>query len=369
MAFNIKKNKRLPAGDTDTSDGILDVDTTEIGQTGNSNVVATHSWVSKVLRKFWNWTKFFATESLQVAGGIHAGRVKTTELQTNDAYATRLTLIDPNGRPCAIYINELGELKVDYDFHDVFVYPGNNDIQIKNFVYRYGTDDEHIAANFVGLTPVELMLNFVDFGSNAYKELNGKTCFKLCAADGNEEFVDKTLLFSCPSTKKISAVKILDSDGITKDEIPLAIPSGKTYRRMTINMPSFRNGSDGVTQHVPLVGDFPSVGSGAFQPFVPPFLLPPKPPWFVPPTCPATVPQSAMQAALNNDIFDDQEVPIGNDIFSDITEEPDKPLTLDDNVEVVRETYYEDTYFNLALKKSDFEKNQEQYLMVETVDK
>ena len=40
-----------------------------------SNVVATQSWVWNILNKAWNWTKFFATQSLQVAGGMTAGKV------------------------------------------------------------------------------------------------------------------------------------------------------------------------------------------------------------------------------------------------------------------------------------------------------
>ena len=110
MACNIRKSKRMPATqqETETNElpeyGIVDP-TSE-----KSNVVATQSWVFKVLNNFWKWTKFFATESMQVAGGIHAGRVKTCELQTNDIYATKIYLLDREGRPCVLHVNELGEL-------------------------------------------------------------------------------------------------------------------------------------------------------------------------------------------------------------------------------------------------------------------
>lgn len=381
MAFNIRKtNKRLPAfgnqtdigqnEESSSESGLIDV---EPGLEEKSNVVATQSWVFRVLKKFWNWTKFFATESLQVAGGLNAGRVKTNELQTNDAYATRLTLVDPNGRPGVIYINSLGELKIDYDFQNVFVYPGAGDLEVKNFVYRYGTDDEHIATNFVGLTPYELMLNFVDFGSNETKRFNEKTCFRLCTADGKDELVDKTLLFKCKQTKKIVSVKVLDGDGQMVGEPLLEIPDDRNFRTLTINMPSFKENESGQIQYVPMVGDFPAIGNGAFQPFVPPFLLPPKPHFFVPPTKPITVPQEAMQAALSNDIFDEQEVAVGDNIFGNLGQDSDssgldKPISINSGYEVLFNTYSTSTYVNLVLKQSDFQKNKEQFLVVETVD-
>lgn len=383
MAFNIRNtNKRLPAFGNQTDigqneeevssgSGLLDV---EPAVDEKSNVVATQSWVFRVLKKFWGWTKFFATESMQVAGGIHAGRVKTCELQTNEAYATKLTLVDPNGRPGVIYINEQGELKIDYDFQNVYVYPGTGDLEIKSFVYRYGTDNEHIASNFVGLTPYELMLNFVDFGSNDYKTFNDQSCFKLCSADGKDELVDKTLLFKCPQTKKIVSVKIVDVDGQMVGEPLMEIPDDRNFRTLTINMPSFRDLESGKTQYVTLVGDYPTLGNGAFKPFIPPFLLPPKPHFFVPPTKPITVPEEAMQASLSNDIFDDQEVTVGDDIFENLGKEEtdeqdfDEPISLTSGYEVLFNSYSTGTYVNLALRQNDFEKNKEQYLVVETVD-
>ena len=88
------------------------------------HVVATQSWVKTMLNKFWDWTKYFATQTLQVAGGLHAGRIKTAELQTNDIYTSRFTLLDPFGRPALVYVDEKGNLRVQYDFQDVFVYSG-----------------------------------------------------------------------------------------------------------------------------------------------------------------------------------------------------------------------------------------------------
>ena len=385
MAFNIKKKKRLPAQtEGSTSSGLIG-NATE-GQTSDlpiaypdentirkSNVVATQSWVYRVLKRFWDWTKFFATESMQVAGGLNAGRVSTCELQTEDAYATRLTLLDPNGRPAQIYINELGELKIDYDFRNVFVYPGSGDLDIGKFVYRYGMEPEVIASNFVGLTPYELQLNFVKFESNCHKEFNGKSCNNLCTADGIEEQIDKTLLFTCPMTKKITKVYVVDVDGqpIGDPFIDLS-EDERTFRKMTINMPSFLEEGAEVAQRVILPSEFPSLENGAFQPFVPPFLLPPKPPFFCPPVKPCVVPPGEMVESLGHDIFDENQPIASDDIFDDIDKddesESDEAMHLTTDYEVVYEDYFTKTYFNLALKRSDFTKNQEQYLMVETVD-
>lgn len=379
MAFNIKKKKRLPAQtSTDAEEA-----TTDVGQTPDlpiaypdedtirkSNVVATQSWVYRVLKRFWDWTKFFATESMQVAGGLNAGRVTTCELQTEDAYATRLTLLDPNGRPAQIYINELGELKIDYNFRNVFVYPGSGDLDIGKFVYRYGMEPDKIARNFIGLTPYELQLNFVKFESNCHKDFNGKSCNNLCTADGIEEQIDKTLLFTCPMTKKITKVYVVDVDGqpIGDPFIDLS-EDERIYRKMTINMPSFLEEGAEVAQRVILPSSFPSIGNGAFQPFVPPFLLPPKPPCICPPTKPWVVPPEQMVESLGHDIFDENQPIASDDIFDDIDkDEPDESLNFLSEYEVVYENYFTNTYFNLALKRSDFTKNQEQYLMVETVD-
>jgi hypothetical protein len=63
MAFKTKK--RLPAQDTGNE---TDSTTSSIGgNSTSSNVVATQSWVVNALKRFWDWTRFFATEQLKVA--------------------------------------------------------------------------------------------------------------------------------------------------------------------------------------------------------------------------------------------------------------------------------------------------------------
>ena len=225
MAFNLKRNnsKRLSANSGDDQIDEINTTTTIPGQDGeNSNVVATQAWVYKALQKFWKWTKFFATESLQVAGGVEAGRVNAGEIQTTNLYAHRLNLIDEQGRLMTIYVNESGELVKEYDYQNVFVYPGSGEgaVSVKNYVYRYDKDTR-LADNFIGLTPYETFLNFIPFRSSVAATLNDIQCPMLCAADNADKPVDWTLLFTCPSAKRISKLEVLDKDGNWIKDIPL----------------------------------------------------------------------------------------------------------------------------------------------------
>lgn len=384
MAFNVKKNKRLPAlAENSETTGENETNATENGQhevstwnTNGKNFVATHGWVYGILRKLWNWTKFFATESMQVAGGIHAGRVSTCELQTNDIYATKLYLVDKNGRAMAIYIDDSGDIKYDYDYQDVFVYPGSGEVDIRNFVYRYGKDpysippDDNVARNFVGLTPYELLMNFVPFISNGQTELDDKTCYRLCAADGEDELVRRTMLFTCPANKKITEVRSFDRDGGLKQVYQ--VPLDRQYRRMTVNMPTFVD-EQGEKHYVQLPGDFPAIGGDAFRPFFPPFLRPPKPHGFFPPP-PPWMPPGKYPDFPNNDIFNDEINPIPeDDFFQDLTKPdvdvvPNTPFDIKKNYTISYEDYELTTYFNIALKRSQFDKNKEQFFMVKIED-
>ena len=96
--------------------------------------------------------------------------VKAHEIQADNAFATRFTLIDRDGRPAVVFINERGELAINYDFKNVYVYSGTGDIDIRKYVYRH----EDVAANFIGLTQYETQMNFIPFQSAEYKEFNEK---------------------------------------------------------------------------------------------------------------------------------------------------------------------------------------------------
>ena len=328
MAFNVKKNKRLPAEDSGQEDSTTATTTqSPFGQ----NVVATHGWVFGKLKKLWNWTKFFATESAQVAGGLNAGRITTNEVQTNDVYAKTLYLLDKNGRPMTIYVDDNGDIQKVYDFSNVFLFPSEG-VDVRAFFYRHRSDpdpcaippDRLVAMNFIGLTPYELLMNFVPYVSQGTTSCEDKTCFKLCVADGDKELLRKTFLVTCQPTKRISRVYVFDRDGNVTDIC--SAPEGKNYRRMTVNMPSFKSHDAGSeTVRIRLPGRFPA-SSGAFVPFIPPFLKPPKPPGFIPPVTPFG-PNPPFPEFPDNDIFSAEVVvPQDEDLYQDIPEQDEQSV-------------------------------------------
>lgn len=380
--------------------------------TYDNNVVATQSWVKSMLDKFRDWTKFFATEQLEVGGTINAGRLKTVDLQTNDIYASRLTLLDPNGRPAQVYIDEKGNLQINYDFQDVFIYPGLGDVEIKRYVYRYGFLPEQIASNFVGLTPYQTLANFVPYDATEAKKFNDKICFKFCEADGRDVLIDKTMLFMCNQTKRIVGIDVWDEYGELIPQKCIVLPTDKVYRKVTLNMPSFINdipfpcphnhehcpehdkmheqeheavahGEDGTcgetqdgnlhpgrvtTGHIHhgiarviLPGDYPMSASGdEWEAFQPPYLNPCRPSYlwhpspFVPPMPPHPYPH------LTHDIYED---------YGGLTCEAfNKPLNIEPGYKVVYEDYETNTYYNICLKRSYFLQNKKQFISIKTTD-
>jgi hypothetical protein len=161
---------------------------------------------------------------------------------------------------------------------------------------------------------------------------------------------------------------VLDEDGNFVKQL-YRVSSGKTYTKMTINMPAFKPTADGAgpTKYVILPGDYPSIGTDNLLPFVAPFLLPPKPHWFPPPT-PPWIPPKPFPTPLDHDIFDESEPVPSDNLFDDIVrpddEEAETTFNVDRGYTVEWETYEKETYFNVALKKSDFNQNQEQYVKV-----
>lgn len=387
MAFDIKKTKRQPAS-TENEDGI---NCCEGGCTCSEsdallpqpqgNVVATQNWVYNALKKFWNWTKYFATESAQVAGGLKAGRIQTGQIQGHDIYATRLFLLDPNGKPREFHVDELGNLQSVYDFKNVFIYPQDG-IQVRRFVPRY----QDVASNFIGLTPYEILLNFVAYESVAVKKWMDRICPKFCEADGEEKPVQASpMLFTCPKTKKIVALISQDSDG---NEIARKdLPEGSNFRLVTLNMPRFKyqvvDSSTGEIEEkevqVPLPNGIVCPDCEMLKPFMPPFLKPAYPPYppFLPPGKPVIPP--GVPISLDNDIFSDEDplLPL-DDLFDDIDQEqtsssdsqldPNAAFEVPDEYEVTYDDYDGITYYNFAMDRAFFPQNQEQFFKVETED-
>lgn len=309
----------------------------------------------RVLRGFWDWTRFFATKQLRVAGSLDAGRLSCPEIRANDIYATKFTLLDGEGRPAEIFIQD-GELKVNYDFHDVFVYPVDG-INMLKYVYRYPKTIE----NFTGLTPYETYINFIPYESNETCRLDGKDCPRLCSANGKEIPVLPTpMLITCPTMKKIVRLQIVDEDGKAVKSIEIPERDDPT-RLLTLNMPSFREAGTEIVHRVQL----PSSGSiDAYtrNSVVPPYLRPAFPCGCHHPPRPHLLP---------DDLFNDNPIPPDDSLFDDDFDPNDGWIDFDTTgrqFEEIYENYVTDTYSNMTLFKSDFETNKRQFLVVVVED-
>ena len=147
----------------------------------------------------------------------------------------------------------------------------------------------------------------------------------------------------------------------------------KTYRKMTINMPTFKNPQTDEKKHVVLPDDYPVIGGGNYTPFTAPWLKPPVCPFmptpFNPPPTPGAMPSGWNPPSMpTNDIFSDDFPQPDDDLFDDVSEDDDCKLDVDAGYEVVWEDYDEENYFNINVKNSNFEKNVEQFIRVVTQD-
>jgi hypothetical protein len=184
--------------------------------------------------------------------------------------------------------------------------------------------------------------------------------------------VEHTLLFTCPQTKKIVGLEVLDKDGEFIKDIDIHAPSGMTVRKLTINLPCFRyNVQDGQSEdemdlryvQLPLTNPWDRADGGQDLPFLPPFLSPPAPvicPMMpMPPPVPPPFPPD-----MEEDIFDDN--PLDQDIFEDVDASQTKKIVI--GGVPYHKNYYTPTYVNVNLKRSEFEANVQQFLKVKLED-
>ncbi len=352
MAF--KAQKRLATQDEGGSG------TSSATACSSSNVVATQSWVVNVLKRFWDWTRFFATEQLKVAGSINSGRVKTSELETNDLYAHRFILLDDDCRPAVITLKN-GILDVDYDFRDVFLYPG--DLSPLKYVYRF--PDANIMRNFIGLTPYETYLNFIPFESNETDVLEDIECPRLCSADGKEVLAaDRPILVKCPRTRRIVDLEVLDESGNHLDTISIPQIDGSPTRILTINMPCFRK-IDNPEEKAMFVA-LPSstaIDDYSHNNVMPPFLRPDC-------DCGCHPGRPIRPETLSPDLFDDDPIE-EDDLFNDDVDCPSESwvdFNKDDvdQYEPSYEDYATNTYSNVTLMNNNFQQNVKQFLKINT---
>ena len=93
MAFDITKNKRLAADDisevdSDTNDNTIEI----VEQASKSNVIATQSWVSKILRRFCRWTNVFHTGVLHAMAQVCTPKLDAKEINSDEIYAKSIIL-------------------------------------------------------------------------------------------------------------------------------------------------------------------------------------------------------------------------------------------------------------------------------------
>lgn len=380
MAFDTMK-QRLPDQEQEEDENT----TTERPHYGNT--VATQSWVGHVLDRIWAWTYSFKTKRLQVDGPISSGNLTTNGVQTNFLTADHITLVNSNGQAMRLYVDENGALKTEFDFKNLFLYPGSGEYMVRKYSY-----DPQMSAyeNFMQVTPRQLLKNFHKYEDDVkMTTYDGKTCYKLYDADGKDEIIPKTLLITCDYTKKISKLVILNDKLEETKTIPLTTP----VRNVTINMPCFNVDGMNVYPVVPKVC-YTNSKAHCSVPLIPgvppPFPMPPFPGYIDP--CP---PHFTSPYPLSPSLFDDPEDVSGTIFWIEDDDckckfgstNEDEPL--DGLVEVTAPdpsdeqvlssgnstspepqhmNFTTNTYTNVVLKRSDFDTNQVQYLKIETVD-
>jgi len=346
MAFDIKNNKRLGTDDiTEVGSDGNETTLQMINQFSNSNVIATQSWVSMMLCRFWTWTKVFCTDIIHVASEVVTANVRTRELHADEIRAKNIILTNENGGMVTLSVGEDGKIDIKHTLCDVFLYRGSS--MVREFLYR----SKDIVANFVGLTPYQTLLGFVPFVGGKTSEFNGQKCSLLCQADGTDELVDKTLLFNFPQGKVAKSIKVYDANG---DEIKsVELPQDAAIKQLTINMPCFKDVESGEIKHVVLPSaDSIWVGHGSCE-------FPNPPPdvgcqGFVPPYAIGSLPPPQN---------------MGEDIFDDRVDDPSSEVEPLRQYEVLNQDYATSTYYNVCLNKGFFtNRDRTQYLMVEFMD-
>ena len=344
MAFDIQKNKRLAADDVSEVDGSNESTIGAVDAASSSNVIATQSWVSRMLKMFCCWTRMFHTDVLHATSEVVTANVKSREAHLDEIYANSIILTNSEGGMVKIKVGPDGKIDIEETLCDVFVYPG--DCIVRDYLYR----SEDVVANFAGLTPEQVLLNFVPFISWKRSEFNGKTCYLLCQADGKDEFVGKTLLFSIPPDYVAKRVVVLDAN--SEELKSYSIPYENNIRQLTINLPRFLDTETQEMHQVLLPEPSPiwtGRGSTAFPEQVPP----------PPVSCTGFLPDAA------RDSIPEQPQDIGEDIYDDDAAQTGS-IDPDAHYDVVQDEYSGNTYYNIPLKRDFFVNNSKtQYLMVE----
>ena len=237
----------------------------------------------------------------------------------------------------------------------MFVYPGTD---LKVMEFQYNPFYPLISENFKGFTPHQILAKFHPLVDEEFVMVGGKTCYRLCDADGEGFVIPRTLLITCDETKTITGLKICDDQFNLIRSIQL--PDNRSTRRLSINMPQIQNGSGWDIVELPNV-------------IIPDPLCPPQPPK------PGFLPINPLDPSIFDDVppngaenmFSSRDILFNaipsNDIFDEDGEnestQVDSSTTQIQDVQFV--DYRTDNYSNITLSKDDFEKNKKQFIMFE----
>lgn len=114
------------------------------------------------------------------------------------------------------------------------------------------------------------MRNFVKFSDTESTNVGERTCYKLCSADGRDEYVDKTILVSCGISRRITKIKIYD-EYMMHVLKTIALPEDKPVRQLTLNMPSLEHEDSPIRIELPMVCTCPHCAHKHHTHPLPPF--------------------------------------------------------------------------------------------------
>ena len=255
-------------------------------------------------------------------------------------YANSIILTNDKGGTVKITVGEDGKIDIEETVCSVYLYP--NDCLVREYLNWSGNP----VVDFGGLTPFQVISNFLPFVGDKQSEFNGSKCYILCEADGKDELLDNTILINTPSDKVVKRIVAVDSNGDVLSEKEL--PQDKNIQQLTINMPRFKDIETQEFKQVKLPSTFPS-------------------------PCPVPQPPNSCLGVLppmnsQTEGFDPEAMP--PDPFNIEDDSGESDIDPKKRYEVVHDDYEGNTYYNIALKRNFFVNGSTtQYFMVETMDK
>lgn len=104
---------------------------------------------------------------LHATSEVVTTNVKAKEAHLDEIYAKSIVLTNSDGGMVKITVGKDGKIDIEETLCDVFVYP--NECLVREYPY----ENEDVVANFAGLTPDQVLLNFIPFVSQESSEFNG----------------------------------------------------------------------------------------------------------------------------------------------------------------------------------------------------